>query len=282
MIDIILDVIIDTLKLVPFLFIAFLIIELIEHKLNHKNKEIITKSKKFGPLIGALLGAIPQCGFSVMATNLYITRIITLGTLISIYLSTSDEMLPILISQKVELHIIIKILLIKIIIGFIYGTIIDIIYQKISKKSSTENYELCEKEHCHCNQNIFTSTIKHTINISIFILIITLIISIIFTYIGKNFLSKLFLKETIFGPFITSLIGLIPNCASSVMITELYLNHTITFASLISGLLTSSGTAIIILFKNNKNIKENITIISLLYLLGSITGLIIELIIKII
>lgn len=277
MLDIILDTLLDTLKLMPFLFIAFLIIELIEHKLNNKNKKVLTKSKKYGVILGSLLGVIPQCGFSVMATNLYITRIITLGTLIAVYLSTSDEMLPILISQKVAPSIIIKILLIKVLFAIIYGIIIDFIISK-TKKKEQENYQICDEEHCHCENGIFKSALKHTLNISLFILIINFIINIIFTYIGEDFLSKLFLKDTVFSPFITSLIGLIPNCGASVILTELYLNNAINLSSLISGLLTGSGTALIVLFKGNKSVKENLLIVLLLYLLGAFSGIIIELI----
>ena len=277
MLDIILDTLLDTLKLMPFLFIAFLIIELIEHKLNNKNKKVLTKSKKYGVILGSLLGVIPQCGFSVLATNLYITRIITLGTLIAVYLSTSDEMLPILISQTAEPSIIIKILLIKVLFAIIYGIIIDLIISK-TKKKEQENYQICDEDHCHCENGIFKSALKHTLNISIFILIINFIINIIFTYVGEDFLSKLFLKDTIFSPFITSLIGLIPNCGASVILTELYLNNAINLSSLISGLLTGSGTALIVLFKGNKSVKENLLIVLLLYLLGAFSGIIIELI----
>lgn len=275
MIEIIKETLLDTLKLIPFLFIAFLIIEYIEHKLNNKNKQILTKTNKYGSFIGSLLGIIPQCGFSVMATNLYITRIISLGTLISIYLSTSDEMLPILISQKTKPTIIIKILLIKVLFAMIYGIIIDLI---LKKKKEKLNYHICEEENCECNHSILKSSLKHTLSITTFILLMNFIINILFTYIGEDFLSKLFLKDTIFGPFITSLIGLIPNCGSSVMLTELYLNNAINLSALISGLLTGSGTALIILFKGNKNIKENIFILILLYSLGVISGIIIELI----
>ena len=267
--EIILDTLLDSLKIIPFLFIAFLIIELIEHKLTNKNKEIITKSKKIGPIIGSLLGVIPQCGFSVMATNLYITRIITLGTLISIYLSTSDEMLIIMLSKKVEITLILKILLIKIFFGIIYGVIIDKI---LNNKKEKENYKICDEEHCECSHGIILSSLKHTIHITIFIFIVTLILNIIITYIGEDYLTK------IFGPFITSLIGLIPNCSASVILTELYLNSSISLGSLIGGLLTSSGAAILVLIKNNKNIKENISIILLLYFLGAISGILIELI----
>lgn len=274
--EVILDTIIDSLKLIPFLLVAFLIIELLEHKLNNKTKSIITKSKKIGPIIGSLLGVIPQCGFSVMATNLYITRIITLGTLISIYLSTSDEMLIIMISEKVEISLILKILLIKIFFGIVYGLIIDKIINK-KKKDKETNYELCDEEHCDCNHSILLSAIKHTLHITLFIFIITLIINTIFTLLGDNYLSKILLNNSILSPFITSLIGLIPNCAASVILTELYLNSTISLGALIGGLLTSSGSSLLVLIKNNKNKKENLSIILLLYTLGVLSGIIIEL-----
>ena len=275
--EVILDTIIDSLKLIPFLLVAFLIIELLEHKLNNKTKKIITKSKKIGPIIGSLLGVIPQCGFSVMATNLYITRIITLGTLISIYLSTSDEMLIIMISEKVEISLILKILLIKIFFGIVYGLIIDKIINK-KKKDKETNYELCDEEHCDCNHSILLSAIKHTLHITLFIFIITLIINTIFTLLGDNYLSKILLNNSILSPFITSLIGLIPNCAASIILTELYLNSTISLGALIGGLLTSSGSSLLVLIKNNKNQKENLSIILLLYALGVLSGIIIELI----
>ena len=275
--EVILDTIIDSLKLIPFLLVAFLIIELLAHKLNNKTKNILTKSKKIGPIIGSLLGVIPQCGFSVMATNLYITRIITLGTLISIYLSTSDEMLIIMISEKVEISLILKILLIKIFFGIVYGLIIDKIINK-KKKDKETNYELCDEEHCDCNHSILLSAIKHTLHITLFIFIITLIINTIFTLLGDNYLSKILLNNSILSPFITSLIGLIPNCAASVILTELYLNSTISLGALIGGLLTSSGSSLLVLIKNNKNQKENLSIILLLYALGVLSGIIIELI----
>lgn len=273
MLDVILDTLLDTIKLIPFLFIAFLLIELLEHKLSNKNKKIIAKSKKYGPIIGTIIGVIPQCGFSVMATNLYTTRIITLGTLISIYLSTSDEMLPILISQKAPFNIIINILLIKALFGILYGIIIDAIIKKTKDK---ENYHICNEEHCNCEKSILLSSLKHTLNITLFILVTTFILNTLLFYVGEDYLSKIFLKNTVFGPIITSLVGLIPNCGASVILTELYLNNAISFASLIGGLLTGSGTALLVLFKENKNIKENVSITILLYLLGVISGIIIE------
>lgn len=278
MIDIILDTLIDSLKLLPFLFVAFLIIELIEHKLNKQTKELVSKSGKVGPLIGSLLGLFPQCGFSVMATNLYVTRIITIGTLISIYLATSDEMLPIMLSQKIAFIEIVKLLGIKFICGIIWGFIIDLLLNKKSKKENI-NYEICDEDHCNCHEEgVIKSTLIHTLKTLLFIMLVSFLLNMLLHFIGEDNLSKLFLKNSIFGPFISSLLGLIPNCGSSIVITELYLNGALSLGSAMAGLLTGSGVALLVLFKENKDIKENVTILSLLYGLGVISGIIIELI----
>ena len=268
----------DSIKLLPFLFIAFFIIELIEHKLSDKSKKVISKSGKYGPILGSLLGLIPQCGFSVVATNLYITRILSLGTLISIYLSTSDEMLVILLSRNASISTILPLLGTKFLVGLISGFIIDFLLR--NKKKDKQIYSICEDEHCGCEkeENLFKSSLIHTIKTFTFIFIATFIITLVFELFGEEYLSKLLLKDTLISPFITSLIGLIPNCASSVILTELYLSNSINFASVISGLLTGSGVAILVLFKSNKNIKENLTILSLVYGIGVITGIIITLI----
>ena len=274
MLDIILETLIDTLKLMPFLFVAFLIMEYIEHTFKNTSKNKLNKAGKFGPIIGSILGAVPQCGFSVMATNLYATRIISLGTLISIYLSTSDEMLPILISEGTSFSIILKILFIKIIIGMLAGFVIDFILRKKEKRLEIKDF--CDEEHCDCDHGLFKSTIKHTLNITLFIFVFSFILHVALHYLGEEKLGIVLLKDSIFSPFLSSLLGLIPNCASSVVITELYLNGAISFASCIAGLLTGSGVALALLFKVNKNIKENLSIITTLYLIGSISGLIIE------
>ena len=267
------DTLIDGLKLLPFLFVAFLIIELIEHKLN--SKKIVSKAGKFGPFIGSILGAAPQCGFSVLGTNLYSTRIITIGTLISIYLSTSDEMIPIMLSQDMEIGIILKIIGIKVIVGMIFGFVIDLI---LRKKEEVNIKACCEEENCHCEKGLLISTLHHTLSIFLFILLASLIINTILFFLGEEFLQKVFLKDSIFGPFISSLVGLIPNCASSVVITELYLSSAISFGSLISGLLTGSGVGILVLFRTNKNIKENIFILLSIYSIGVLVGILFDLI----
>lgn len=265
----------DNIKLVPFLFFAFLIIELIEHKFSNKTKKIIEKSDKFGPIVGSLLGIVPQCGFSVVATNFYITRVISIGTLVAIYLSTSDEMLPIMISRGVSFKTILPILLIKLMVGIIFGFIIDFII-RIKNKYKNYDYHLCEEEHCDCEHGIVKSSIIHTINTVLFIIIISFIINLLYEIVGEDYVGKLFMKNNLFGPFLGSLIGLIPNCASSVLLTELFLNNSINLGTCIAGLLSGSGVALIVLFKSNKNIKENISILSILYLIGVLVGIIIE------
>lgn len=277
MLDIVLDTLMDVLKLIPFLFIAFLLIELIEHKFSDKSKEKLLKSGKIGPLAGGLLGVLPQCGFSVMATDLYVGRIITLGTLIAVYLSTSDEMLPILISERVELSVILKILLIKVLIGIVAGFIIDFV---INKKHIYKNkdFDICEDDDCHCEKGILHSTIVHTLKTLLFILIITFILNVLMHYVGENAISKIFMKDSIFAPFLASLVGLIPNCGSSIALTELYLNNALSYASLIAGLLTNSGIGLLVLFRSNKDVKENLFILTLIYLIGVISGIVIEII----
>lgn len=274
MYDVILDTIIDSLKLLPFLFIAFLIIEFTEHKLSKKSQKQLEKAGKFGPVIGSLLGIVPQCGFSVLATNLYATRIITLGTLIAIYLSTSDEMLPILLAHGEKLGTILQILGIKLIVGIVFGVIIDLF---IRKKDEKINYHICDHDHCDCEHGIFLSALKHTIKTLVFIFIVTFILNAAFHYLGEEYLKGILSKNNFFTPFIASLIGLIPNCAASVVITELYLNGVISLAPTIAGLLTGSGIALLVLFDVNKKLKENIKIICLLYGIGVFVGLIIEL-----
>ena len=276
--EVITETLIDSVKLLPFLFITFLVIELFEHKLSKKSKNAITNSGKFGPFIGSFLGLIPQCGFSVAVTNLYATRIITLGTLISIYLSTSDEMIPILIAEQAPIELLIKIIILKFIIGSIFGFIIDLFFKKREK----ENYSLCKEEHCHCDKKIFRASLKHTLNIFIFIVICNFIINFIMEFGGMNYLKDILLKDNILGSFITSLIGLIPNCAGSVVLTELFLNNAISFSALVAGLLSGAGIALLVLFKTNKNKKENFMILGFLYLIGAFSGVILELISRII
>lgn len=272
MLDVVLDTLIDSVKLIPFLFITYLIMEYIEHKTSNKVKSAIQKSGRCGPLIGGLLGIIPQCGFSVAATNLYATRIINLGTLMAVYLATSDEMLPIMISEGIPILTIVKILGIKLIIAVAVGFIIDLIIQ-VRKRSEEERIiDLCEKEHCHCDHGIIKSALKHTINILIFVIIITFAINTVIYFIGENNIANFLQSNPILAPVLASLIGLVPNCASSVILTQLYVENVITVSTMISGLLVGAGVGLAVLFKMNKGLKENLKIVGILFVVGVISG----------
>ena len=266
----------DTLKIIPFLFFSYLLMEYIEHKTSDKVKRTIHKSGKAGPFIGGLLGAIPQCGFSASAAGLYAGRIISLGTLIAIFLSTSDEMLPILISEAVDIKLIVQIVGIKVIIGMIAGFLIDFIMQ-FKEKSQAEEWkihDMCEHDHCHCEKSILKSSISHTLQVTLFILIVNFALNFVIEFVGEEALANLFFTKPIIGELIAGLVGLIPNCASSVVITQLFLEGVISFGSMMSGLLVGSGIGILVLFRVNKGLKENMKILALLYAIGVVSGII--------
>lgn len=278
--EIIEHTVIDSIKLVPFLFLTYLLMEYIEHKTSNKVRDVIQKSGKLGPLLGGLVGIVPQCGFSVSATNLYAARVITLGTLISVYLTTSDEMLPILISENISIVTILTILGIKLVIGIVAGFIIDFVARKLNKNKLEEKIvDICEHEHCHCENGIIKSALKHTINIFIYVFIFTLVLNGIIELIGEDTISNFVSQNVILGPIIAGIIGLIPNCASSVILTQLFVENVISMPILISGLCVNAGVGLLVLFKINKNLKENLKIVGLLYAIGVISGIVLEIII---
>lgn len=284
MLEVIEDTLVDAIKLIPFLFFAYLLMEFLEHKTSSKTKEVVKKSGKLGPLWGGILGIFPQCGFSAAAANLFSGRIITLGTLIAVFLATSDEMLPILISKAAPAELIFKILGLKLVIGIIVGFIIDFIKNIISKNKKVEEEEteeaiehMCEHEHCDCEHGgIVKSSVKHTLNILIFIIIITFILNTLIYFIGEENIANAIAKVPVVGILVSAIFGFIPNCAGSVIITELYLSNLISFGSMIAGLLVGSGIGILVLLRTNKHPKENLSIIGILYLVGIISGIIID------
>lgn len=277
MIDVFFDALFDTLKLLPYLFVTFLFLEYVEHKLSKKGQKILFKYKKLGPVIGGILGGFPQCGFSAMATSLYTSKVITMGSIVSIFLATSDEMLAIMLGENISFLTILKIIVFKVMIGIIVGFIVDVFYK--SKKNNDFSMEsICDDEHCHCKESLLLSSLIHTLKTVGFVLFANLLINIIIYFVGDTYISNILTNNNIFVYFIASLIGLIPNCAASIVITKVYLANLISLGTLLSGLLTGSGIGILLLFKNNKSLKENLTILGIIYFVGVITGLIIDLI----
>lgn len=296
MLHIIEHTLIDTVKLVPFLFLTYLVLELLEHVTGEKNALAVKKAGKWGPLFGGILGAAPQCGFSAAASNLYAGRVITLGTLMAIYLSTSDEMLPILISECVEVSVIVKILLLKMGIGIAAGFCIDLFFRRRAskRKADTQNVtapngngEKCEKGCCtHLESGshkenvpleVCMHAIRHTLEITFFILIITFALNVVLHYVGGDTFAAILSDRPLLGPVISGLVGLIPNCAASVVITQLYLKGAMSLGTMMAGLLAGAGTGVLVLCRLNHNRKENMKIIVLLYLIGVSAGMILEL-----
>ncbi|WP_026526213.1 putative manganese transporter [Butyrivibrio sp. VCD2006] len=316
------DTIADGLKILPFLFVTYLIMEYLEHRTGEKTEEMVQKAGKFGPLFGGVFGAFPQCGFSAAASNLYAGRVITLGTLIAIYLSTSDEMVPLFISAQVPIPKMIKIIGMKAVFGVFYGFLIDLVikrYRRWKKRAAIEKMkidELCKREHCHCEEdtpkisahrgksdkkdvitkatvaqemhsshdhshdgrgNILHSAFIHTIHIFIYILIFTLLLNALIEFVGEDTLAGILQYNAVLSHGVAGIVGLIPNCAASIVITELYLNGIITFGSMMSGLLVGAGVGLLILYRVNEGTVRNVQITAILYIIGTLTGFILDL-----
>ncbi len=279
MLDIILDALLDTAKLLPFLFLTYLLLEFIEHKAAAKTAKLAAKAGKFGPAVGGLLGAVPQCGFSASASNLYAGGIISVGTLIAIFISTSDEMIPIMISEQIAVPRILSILGIKVACGIVVGFLVDFVRHFCKKTNKDEHIShLCEEENCHCENGIFISSLIHTLQIAFFIFIISLLIGALMHFIGEETLAAFASKAGIFTPIVAGLVGLIPNCASSVVLTQLFLSNVISTGALMAGLIANSGVGLLILFRVNKNWKANLLITGIIYITGVVLGIFFSLI----
>ncbi len=280
LLEIILDALVDTLKIVPFLFLVYLLIEYTEHRHSEKLVSALQKLGPLGSLGGALLGSVPQCGFSAAASNLYAGRMISLGTLAAVFISTSDEAIPMLIANPKSAGVIWKLILIKILIATLVGVIADALLKLKKHKSDVEPdfEELCEG--CDCeHHHIAVSALIHTVQISLFIFAVSLLLGIAMHFIGTKAVSEFMLSGSFFQPFVTALFGFIPNCASSVVITELYLQGVISFGSCISGLCTGAGVGLLVLFRSNRHhMKQNFAIMGIMYASAVISGIIINII----
>ena len=273
-IDAVMDSFIDSVKLLPFLFLTYLAMEYLEHRAGQKMQETIRSAGAGGPAIGSVLGIFPQCGFSTVASNLYAGRIITLGTLLAVFLSTSDEMLPIMISENVGAAMILKILAVKVIAALTAGFAVDILSGNRRRQMQIEH--LCEQHHCHCENGIWKSALHHTIEIFLYIMVISFTLNLLIGWIGEDTIGSLFLNRPVVGELVAALVGMIPNCASSVAITQLYLSGVLSAGAMISGLLAGSGVGLLVLFRVNDDQKENIKILGLLYGIGVAGGIVVN------
>lgn len=272
------DTVIDSVKIVPFLFLTYFLMELLEHKTGERASSRIKHAGMLGPVWGGLLGIVPQCGFSTAASSLYAGRVVSLGTLMAVYLSTSDEMLPVMISQAVPLSVMGKALAAKAVIAILSGLVIEWVYGHLRKQQESEMDApaIIEDRHCSCEGGILKSAVKHTAIILFYIFIISLLLNIVIGMIGEEALKQLFVHMPVAGEMIAACVGLIPNCASSVVITELYLEHIIGAGEMMAGLLVNAGVGILVLLRLNKNQKQNARIIGVLYGIGVFWGVVID------
>jgi hypothetical protein len=301
----------DTLGILPFLFLSYLLMEWLEHKAGERTARVLKRSGKVGPLLGGLLGVVPQCGFSASAEGLYACRVISVGTLLAVYLSTSDEMLPILVSHRVPIGTIAMILGVKILIAAGAGMVLDLLWRPSGHAShghhghahkhehehhhehhdhhhehehhhgeerpQTAIHEMCESEGCHCDRDIFLSALIHTLKIFGFILLITFLFTCLIEAVGEERLGSLLSSLPVVGQLIAGLIGLIPNCAASVVITQLYLEGLISSGCMMTGLLVGAGIGVMVLFRtNHRHMKDNVHLVAILYGVGVAAGVLID------
>ena len=273
----------DTLKLVPFLFLTYVFMEWLEKKTGEKQTKALARAGKFGPLYGAAAGAVPQCGFSAAASSLYAGGVITLGTLLAVFLSTSDEMLPIMISNRTDTGVMVRIVLAKAVIGMITGFVTDALLKIVHThfRSVRHIEDLCAAEHCGCEEeegNIFKSALVHTVHITVFVFVISFVLTLATDHLGEHVVASFMQSHPVSGVLLMALIGLIPNCGASVAATELYLDGMISAAQMMAGLLTGAGVGLLVLFRTNRHLKENFVILAMLYIAGVFWGLMLELV----
>ena len=273
----------DNLTVIPFLFVTYCMMESMEHAMASKTEGAVKYSGKMGPLFGGILGIIPQCGFSAAAASFYSGGVITLGTLLAIFLSTSDEMLPIFISEAVPVMTIAKILGVKVLIGVIAGFCVDFGLKRIGKGHVVQKHihDLCEQEHCHCEEeesSVWKSALIHTMKVFGFIFIVSLLLHLVMECGGEDALEWFANNHSSLAAVLTGLVGLVPNCAASIIITQLYLKNLISAGAMMAGLLVGAGVGVLVLFRTNRPVKQNVKITGLLYGIGVAAGLLVDLI----
>lgn len=273
--DVLLDTASDSIKMLPFLFTAFLVLEALERYSTAFINRTLIKINKAGPLVGSLFGSVPQCGFSVLASNLYAGGVISLGTLLSVFLATSDEAVLILIGNPGQGRIILSLLAAKVLIAVIAGYAVDILLaHRISSNRQIGN--LCTHCGCDSHSGIFLPALNHTLKLFLYIFVVSGILNFFIQAFGFDSIAAVLLGDSVFQPLLAALIGFIPNCAASVILTQLYLGGALSFASVTAGLCANAGVGLLVLFRVNHDRKENIKIAGLLYLISVTAGLLIS------
>lgn len=262
----------ETARLLPFLYLTYLVMEFLEHRWGEKAGRLMGRAGRFGPLVGGLLGIVPQCGFSAAAAGLYAGRVISLGTLLAVFLSTSDEMLPILISYRTPAATVLGILGIKVVIAVAAGMAADLVFRRRPPREEAIG-DLCGHDHCHCEGgNLFLAALRHTASIAVFLLLFTVAIHLALHLAGEDLLARFLGSSPMLGVLLAALVGLVPNCAGSVAITTLYLDGILSFGAMMAGLLVSTGIGLLMLARVDRNRREALGIAALLLAVGIVCG----------
>lgn len=292
--DSLLDALLDSAKLIPFLYIVYLLIGYFENHSDNSLYQKLSQTHLGGPILGALIGCVPQCGFSVVGANLYSKKIIGVGTLIAIFISTSDEAIPILLAHPEMIGEVGLILGLKVIIAIIVGLVIEgciflfkgkralVLAQGMTITVDEEMEEIscgCGCHHEEANESLWLTALKHTLRILVFIFGVNLVLNALIEGVGEGVLESILLTDSMFQPALAAFIGLIPNCAASIVLTEMFVAGSLSLGSLIAGLSTGAGIGLVVLFKNNKNFKENLMIVGILYITGALCGMLIQILI---
>ena len=277
--EIFLHGLIETLKIIPFLFLTYLLMEFIEHRAGEKAEKFMQRAGVFAPVVGGALGAVPQCGFSAAVSNLFAGRIVSMGTVVAVFLSTSDEMIPILVSGRVSVGVVALVVLYKAVVGMSVGLLVDLVIRLVRRNAEPINIDaICDEDNCHCERGIWYSALHHTATISLFVLVITFALNALVFFVGEENLGSILNDKPVISHIVAAVIGLVPNCAASVALTTLCTEGLISAGTMMSGLFSGAGVGLLVLCKVNKKPKENILIIGVVVVAGIIFGLIGDLI----
>lgn len=273
--DVIIHSLTETIMIIPFLFVVYILIEYIEKNSSSRIQYALSHSGAYSPIVGAGLGAIPQCGISAIIANLFSNGMITIGTVVAVFLATSDEMIPILLSSGIPALTVIRIVVYKVGVAMFAGITIDVFYRLITKHKPCATVNDCCDGSCHCEQHgIIHGALHHTLSVGGFILLCNLIVNLLLFFIGKETLSYIVSSVPIIGHIISALCGLIPNCAISVVLSTLYAEGVISIGIMLSGLFTGAGVGMLVLLKTHKCKKEVLMTLVLTVISGLIFGLV--------
>ena len=266
--------VLDTVKLLPFLFLTYILMEWLEHKAGERVERAVARAGKAGPLIGAAAGLLPQCGFSAAAAGLFAGRVVTVGTLLAVFLSTSDEMIAVFFSEGLSLRTILTVLSVKLIVAAIFGFLADLIFAKRQKGLRVS--ALCQEDGCHCEKGILHSALHHTVEVVLFILIINIALGAVLHFVETEHLAACLATVPVLSQCMAALMGLIPNCAASVALATLYARGVLSAGAMLGGLLTGAGAGLLVLFRTNKSRRENLAFAAALFLVGISVGCLID------